>query len=258
MSCDLYLEKLDAYADESFSPEEVAAVEDHLRTCPSCAAEALARLQMKRTTRAAAADFALSPEFRMRPEFRQKMQSSMQRSRRPSLRGAWLPWLAAAAALLLLAAVSLTLLTRRAAQKQDIAELLDLHVATLASANPVDVVSTDRHTVKPWFQGKLPFAFNLPELQDSPYKLLGGKVVYFRHNPGAQLLFELRKHQFSVFIVQDRQGSTPALSAVTATGENGFNVETWSQAGLRYVVISDASPTDVHALGDLLRAAAPR
>jgi anti-sigma factor RsiW len=126
----------------------------------------------------------------------------------------------------------------------------------MASANPVDVVSTDRHTVKPWFQGKLPFTFNLPELQDSPYKLLGGKLVYFKHTPGAQLLFELRKHQLSVFIVQDQQGVIPLGPAVSETSNRGFTVETWSQAGLRYVVISDTSFTDVHALSDLLRGAA--
>ena len=120
------------------------------------------------------------------------------------------------------------------------AELLDLHVATLASANPVDVISTDRHTVKPWFQGKLPFTFNLPELQNSPFKLIGGKVIYFDHNPGAQLLFQLRNHQLSVFILQDRPGMMS--QAVTSAREMAFNAETWSEGGLRYVVIGDASP----------------
>jgi anti-sigma factor RsiW len=129
-----------------------------------------------------------------------------------------------------------------------------MHVATLASTNPVDVVSTDRHTVKPWFQGKLPFTFNLPELQDSPFKLLGGKLIYFKHNPGAQLLFEVRKHQISVFIMQNQSGDDSLSTAVTAGSEKGFSVETWIQSGLRYTVISDTSAADIHALADLLRA----
>jgi anti-sigma factor RsiW len=144
---------------------------------------------------------------------------------------------------------------RHQAHEQALTELLDMHVATLASANPVDVVSTDRHTVKPWFQGKLPFTFNLPELQDSPFKLLGGKLVYFRHNPGAQLLFEVRKHQLSVFIVQDETGSKLLQASAGASTEKGFSVEAWRQGGLHYVVISDTSPADVHALADLLRTA---
>lgn len=258
MTCNLHQDKLEAYVDESLSREELFAFEDHLHSCPTCAAEALARLQMKRATRAAAANMALAPEFSMRPEFRRQMEKSIQKKRRPMLKNAWLPWLAAAAVAFLLAAVSLTVFTRHEARNQALAELLDLHVATMASTNPVDVVSTDRHTVKPWFQGKLPFTFNLPELQDSPYKLLGGKLVYFKHTPGAQLLFELRKHQLSVFIVQDRQELMPLGAAVTETSDKGFSIETWNQAGLRYVVISDTSSTDVHAFSDLLRSAAFR
>ena len=122
------------------------------------------------------------------------------------------------------------------------------------SANPVDVVSTDRHTVKPWFQGKLPFTFNLPELQGSEYKLDGGKLVYFRNQPGAQLIYELRKHELSVFIVQD--GGSPATSGgFSAENQNGFSVESWNSAGLHYVILSDAGAADVHALGELVRGA---
>jgi anti-sigma factor RsiW len=123
----------------------------------------------------------------------------------------------------------------------------------MASANPVDVISTDKHTVKPWFQGKLPFTFNLPELGDSPYRLVGGKVIYFRHAPGAQLLYELRKHELSVFIVQDE--ARVSLNGVTMRSEQGFSVESWRENGLRYTVMSDAGATDVHALGELLRSA---
>jgi anti-sigma factor RsiW len=250
MNCDLCREKLDAYVDESLPAEELAAVDGHLRDCPSCATEALARLQLKRATRAAAARFSPSPEFRLR------MESAIQKKRRPISKIAWAPWLSAAAVALVLIAVSSTLLTRHAEREQAVAELLDMHVATLASTNPVDVVSTDRHTVKPWFQGKLPFTFNLPELQDSQFKLLGGKLIYFNHNPGAQLLFELRKHQLSVFIVQNQPGGLPLGSGVRQTSENGFSEETWTESGLRYVVISDAGAADVHGLSDLLRAAA--
>jgi anti-sigma factor RsiW len=255
MSCDMHADVLDAYLDENLPGEDLAAFEDHLRGCPSCAAEALARMQMKRATRAAAASLALSPEFSMRPEFRLHMEKSLQKSSRRVRMRSWMPWLAAAALALLLAAVSIGLFTRHAAREQALAELLDLHVATMASANPVDVVSTDRHTVKPWFQGKLPFTFNLPEIGDSQYRLLGGKLVYFNHAPGAQLLFDLRKHQLSVFIVQEQPGILPLGGAVAETSDKGFSVESWTQAGLRYVIISDTSSPDVHALGDLLRTA---
>jgi len=255
MTCQFHRDKLDAYVDESLPLEELAAMEAHLRDCPSCAADALARLQMKRATRAAAANLALSPEFRMRPEFRSALQAQMQKRSRPFWKSASLQWLAAAAAALLILAFSSIAITHNAVRSEAVAELVDLHIATTASANPVDVVSTDRHTVKPWFQGKLPFTFNLPELQDSPYKLLGGKLVYFELNPGAQLLFELRKHQISVFIVQD-PGYTAAIDASESTKtEKGFSVVRWSQDGLLYVVVGDTGASDLHTLSGLLRGA---
>jgi anti-sigma factor RsiW len=247
MTCDLWRDKLDAYVDSACSQEDLASLEAHFRTCPSCAAEALSRLQMKRMTQAAAARYTPSPEFRLR------IEKSIQPKRKRVWSFAWMPGVAMAAVALVLLVLGLTAWMRHSAREQALAELVDLHVATLASANPVDVVSTDRHTVKPWFQGKLPFTFNLPELQNSSFKLVGGRVMYFEHSPGAQLLFQIRNHQLSVFILQDQPGKTPLATGVTTERELAFNVETWSDAGLRYIVIGDASPADIHALGELMR-----
>jgi len=250
MNCDLWRDQLDAYVDSACSQEELANLEAHLRTCPACAADALGRLQLKRVTQAAAARYSPSPEFRLRME---RSIKSIQPKRRPVWAWAWMPTVAVAAVALVLMVVGLTLWMRHTSREQALAELVDLHVATLASANPVDIVSTDRHTVKPWFQGKLPFTFNLPELQDSSFKLVGGRVTYFEHGPGAQLLFQIRNHQLSVIVLQDRPGMIPLAMGITAVRELAFNVETWSEGGLRYVVIGDASPADVHALGELMR-----
>ena len=249
MTCDQWRDKLDAYVDSACSEEERASVDAHLRTCASCAADALGRLQMKRLTQAAAARYTPSPEFRLR------IEKSIQPRRRPVWAFGWMPGLAMAAVALVLLVLGFTVWARHSAREQALAELVDLHVATLASANPVDVISTDRHTVKPWFQGKLPFTFNLPELQNSPFKLIGGRVTYFEHSPGAQLLFQIRSHQLSVFIFQDQPGMIPLTIGVTSERELAFNVDTWSDAGLRYVVVGDASPADIHALGDLMRSA---
>jgi anti-sigma factor RsiW len=248
MSCDLWYGKLEAYVDGNASQEETAALEVHLPTCPACAADALGRLQMKRMTQAAAARYSPSQPFRLR------LEKKIRANRNPAWAFAWGRWAAAAATLVLIAA-SVALWTRHSDREQAMAELLDLHVATMASANPVDVISTDRHTVKPWFQGKLPFTFNLPDLQNSSFKLVGGRVMYFKHSAGAQLLFELRNHQISVFVLQDQPEAIPLAIGVTTTRELAFNMETWSEGGLRYVVVGDAGPTDIHELGELLRTA---
>jgi anti-sigma factor RsiW len=243
MSCEVWRDRIDAYADGETPEPELAGLEEHLGTCRECSAQALARMRMKRAIGVAAMRFKPSAEFR------QRVQTSIAPERRRF--AFWTsPVLATAAALVLAVAVSAMVIVRNSTRDQAVAQLLDMHVAALASSNPVDVVSSDRHTVKPWFQGKLPFTFNLPELQGSNYTLLGGRLVYFRGKPGAQLIYELRKHEFSVFIVAD--GGSFGLSDEK---ENGFSVESWTGGALRYVILSDAGATDVHALADLVRGA---
>ncbi len=140
------------------------------------------------------------------------------------------------------------------AEDQVFSEIADLHVATLASSSPVDVISTDRHTVKPWFQGKIPFAFDLPELQNSEFSLLGGRMTYLDQTPGAHLIYDVRKHHISVFVFQDRSLRLPAgLDGILSRRRDvSFNMETWSQGGLRYFVVGDASAADIDESGEIV------
>jgi anti-sigma factor RsiW len=141
--------------------------------------------------------------------------------------------------------------------EQVYSEVADLHVATLASSSLVDVISTDRHTVKPWFQGKIPFAFDLPELKDSEFSLLGGRMAYLDQAPGAHLIYDARKHHISVFVFQERSLRLPGRLDENsfAPKDVSFNVETWSQGGLRYFVIGDASAADIDGLARLFKGA---
>jgi anti-sigma factor RsiW len=120
----------------------------------------------------------------------------------------------------------------------------------------VDVVSTDRHTVKPWFQGRIPFTFNLPELQNTQFVLLGGRVTYLNQLPGAHLLYEIRKHRISVYIFQDRPEFGTAQQQGKVINERSFHLESWADSGLRYYVIGDVASEDLESLCRLLRAAA--
>ncbi len=189
----------------------------HVRSCPSCSADALARVQMKRAIQAAGRRYTPSAEFRKRMQ--QKIASKPRRS-------LGLGWALAAAATVILVVGTLTsaYLGTGSGRDQVFSEIADLHVATLASSSPVDVISTDRHTVKPWFQGKIPFAFNLPELQNTEFSLLGGRMTYLEQTPGAHLIYDVRKHHISVFVFQER--SLPAR-----LGENPVSRRTAVQHG---------------------------
>jgi anti-sigma factor RsiW len=186
-------------------------------------------------------------------EFRKRMQQKI--AAKPQHRfGLGWTFAAAAAVILVVGTLTSAYLGARSGRDQVFSEIADLHVATLASSSPVDVISTDRHTVKPWFQGKIPFAFNLPELQNSEFSLLGGRMTYLEQTPGAHLIYDVRKHHVSVLVFQER--SLPArLDENSVSKKHPFNMETWSQGGLRYFVIGDASAADIDGLAKLFKAA---
>lgn len=248
MACEKLTDKLDTYLDGELSSDEERALGAHLRECSACAVESLLRVQQKRAVQAAGRRFIPDPAFRAR------IQASIAAPRPYSWNRFWMPVLAAAMVLLIAGAVSLSLIGGRRGERALMSELADLHVATLASPNPVDVVSTDRHTVKPWFAGKIPFTFNLPELQNTPFVLVGAKVSYLNQSPGAELIFRVRQHQLSVFIFQEQAlGSVRVHNAIH--NALSFNLRSWNQGGLQYFVIGDAGAQDLDKLSELLKAA---
>ena len=143
---DAWSGKLDTYVDGELSTNEMRDLDAHLRKCPSCAADVLSRLQLKRAIHSAGKRYSPSPEFR------ERVRKSIATKPRFSPIRMWLGATAAVALLLIAGFVTLTVRQQQLHRRQTFSELADLHVSTLASANPVDVLSTDRHTVKPWFQ----------------------------------------------------------------------------------------------------------
>jgi len=250
MACEFWVGKLDLYVDGELTPPEAQELATHLRNCASCAADTLERVRFKRTVAIAGKRYEASAQFR------EKIQKAV--SAAPNRQGVWF-WriIAVPAALVLLLSLAVNFyVDREKAQRQRVySELADLHVSTLASATPVDVVSEDRHTVKPWFEGKIPFSFNLPELQGTDFALVGGRIVYLAQAPGAHLIYRIRKHEISVFIIQDRGAETATLPSGPVSTMS-FNVESWTKNGLRYFVVGDVSGDDIEKLGKLLRDAA--
>jgi anti-sigma factor RsiW len=250
MDSDTWFTKIDAYVDAELPAPEMRAMDAHLRECTSCAGETLRRTALKRSIRTAGKQFAPSAALR------RKIHAQVGSRRRPVRQWLLAPALALAAAVMVAALLGTGHWYRQQQRSQVLSQVADLHVADLASSSPVDVVSSDRHTVKPWFQGKLPFSFNLPEFQGTPFALMGGRVTYLEHAPGAHLIVDVRKHHMSVFIFQE----SPQLGQMLGSGQSwaapaSFNETTWEQDGLRFFIVSDASPDDLRGLSDLLKKA---
>ena len=240
-------EKLDTYLDGELPESEERAVREHLRSCSSCAADALDRMQMKRSIQMA------GERFRPDPAFRARIQRAASAPKRAGRVWNWPTVFAfSTAAIVLIAVLSTFYLQKREREGRLVSELVDLHVATLASANPVDVVSTDRHTVKPWFEGKLPFTFDLPELEGSPFTLVGGRAAYLDQSAGAELIFRIRQHNLSVFIFQERAGG-PSCAGVARADELNFHLRGWTRNGLCYFVVGDVNQDDLNKLAALMQ-----
>lgn len=245
MACDRDRKTLETYLDGELAENQERSLQEHLRGCPDCAAEIAAMVSMRRVMKPAANRFVPSDELR------RKVQEQISSRRSVRMRWFW-PLAAAAIALIVLAAVWTRESTLRS---QTFREVADLHVSDLASANPYDVVSSDRHTVKPWFQGKIPFAFNLPEFAGSEFTLLGGRVVYLHQQPAAQVIVGAGQHKISVLMVQ---GTSAVGSAIPMSHgvevRDSFNVETWEKNGLRFFVIGDAEKGVIQKLAQAMQA----
>lgn len=236
-------EKIGLYVDGELERGAEQAVAGHLQSCIDCSSAVLEQQALKKAVRIAGKRFTAPPE----------LYASLQRQMRPEKSSGlwlkpWLKWSTIAASTFLLAVITFALLSRPSASSAAVAQLIDQHITMLASAHPVDVISSDKHTVKPWFQGKLPFTFNPPELpKESPFTLIGGKLVYTQNSPGAELVYQVRQHKISVFIFQARDvRGGPSASNQT------FVVNGWQQGGLQYYIVTDAAREDADRLRALL------
>jgi anti-sigma factor RsiW len=263
-NCSEWRDRIEAYADGELAPPDMMAFRAHTEGCAACAAAALAAAESKAAIRRAGDRYAAASALRARisrlaeqadgkakAEVAQVSRETRQLGFVPKAAAAWPRWALAAAALMVLAA-GLFMVANRRQESGALAEFVDLHVADLASANPVEVISTDRHTVKPWFQGKIPFTFDVPELQGTPFSLVGGRVAYFHQEPGAHLVFRYQRHFISVFIFR-QTSQVPLPTSSYADQTSSFRLQTWTQGGLRYVVVGDAGMATIQQLADLLR-----
>jgi anti-sigma factor RsiW len=240
---------LNAFIDGELPLAEQQGIEQHLATCHTCTLRVLSATKLKAATSRAGHRFAPPPEALARLTAQLHSQSQPQPQPKPtariySMRPA--AWAALAAAVLL--AVSL-LGWRQLHQINNTlaAELLDQHLATLSSASTPQVISTDRHTVKPWFQGRLPFSFNLPDAAALPpdTTLKGADLTYLNGQPAALLLFTIHKHEVSIFLTQ--RSTSPALATLPST-RAGFTLHTATTPDLRIIAVSDVNPSDLDNL----------
>ncbi|HTJ09138.1 MAG TPA: anti-sigma factor [Candidatus Binataceae bacterium] len=131
-------------------------------------------------------------------------------------------------------------------------EVLTSHLRSLMPGHLLDVVSTDQHTVKPWFDGRVDFSPPVADFAAAGFRLIGGRLDYLDGRPVAALVYQRRKHIVNVFVWPSPDGSQ---SAVETTAHDGYNLLHWRRGGMNYWMASDLNAQEMNSFTGLLRAA---
>jgi mycothiol system anti-sigma-R factor len=243
MSCDRAGAVLHAYFDNELDALGAAEFERHLDECPECARELEALNSLRSSMRSTRLYEKAPASFRKRvlADLRPAGPVSVM-----SARTSW-KWLAIAAAFLLLAYTGWRVVSVYRADNSGTllaAEVVDAHLRSLQPGHLTDVISTDQHTVKPWFDGKLDFSPPVRDFADQGFPLQGGRLDIVHGRTVAALVYGRRKHLVSVFI-----WSTSELDASPRGGsQQGYHWLDWRKGGMEFSAVSDVAPGDLEQL----------
>jgi len=243
MSCDRADTVLHAYFDNELDALGAAEFERHIEHCAECAG-ALAALKDLRTSMNSAQLYEKAPA-----SLRKRLLADVAPARPIEIapaRATW-RWLAIAASVLLCISVGWQIVSVQRGEESNAvlaAELVDAHLRSLQPGHLSDVVSTDQHTVKPWFDGKLDFAPPVRDFAEQGFPLQGGRLDVVHGRAIAALVYGRRKHLVNVFI-----WPTIERDASPRTGSRqGYQWIDWRKGGMEFCAVSDTAPSDLEQL----------
>lgn len=245
MACEQSKPLLHAYLDGELDAAGMAGFEQHLEACPDCTATLASEQELRRSLQEAEL-YERAPE-----SLRKKVRaaSSNVPTRASAHPGAW-RWLAVATALIIAMIWGTKLLSPTIKSSQQAAwttTLLDAHLRSLQPGHLTDVESTDQHTVKPWFDGKLDIAPPVHNFAGDGFPLTGGRLDVIEGRTVAALVYGRRKHVVNVFVWRS-QDTAP----YPEWGERqGYQWVTWKKDGFTFCAVSDAALTDLQQLRSL-------
>ena len=239
MDCTLRRHLLEAYLDGELGFERTLEVEAHLASCCGCSSEVQSwkdiRIAMQRPELYHRAPAHLEGKLRrLLPKARTEQRPWFQRS-------IWATGGAAfATAVLLIAFV-----TNRSPGPSAANDLVGSHIRSLMADHLMDVISTDQHTVKPWFDGKLDFAPPVQDFAADGYPLVGGRLDYVGGRQVAVLIYHRALHIINVYVWPAPDKGSSAISTQTI---HGYNVVSWKKSGFEFRAVSDLNTTELRDL----------
>ncbi len=246
MTCDEVRPLLNARMDDEVDPVQRAALDSHVETCSSCTAELDELRSMRHAVREE------MPYYKAPLDLRNQVRNTLRGAEyldHRTHRTAWRVWGAVAATVVFCALATAPFLVNARNRRELIAEeLLSAHQRALIGRS-VDVVSSDQHTVKPWFNGKLPFSPPVTDLRAEGFPLEGGRVDYAGDQPVAALVYSRRLHRIDVFVGPSAGRKTPPAHFE----RDGFNEISWEKDSFLFTAVSDLNDTELTAFANLLR-----
>ena len=244
MTCELNASALHAYFDNELDAVRAAEFERHLETCSECSASLQKLSGLRDGLRKS--DLYQVASSRLRSQIVQQMASE---SRVRGVRwNFWIPAFSGAFIVIALAAGALFLQPHNHSARLQ-SELIDAHIRSLQANHLTDVQSTDQHTVKPWFDGKLEFIPPVADFSQQGFPLIGGRLdVVDGHNVAA-LVYGRRKHVINLFVWPAAESSAPLSGSGSRAGYNWLG---WKAGDMQFCLVSDASPNDLRELQSLI------
>jgi anti-sigma factor RsiW len=240
---------LHAYLDDELDLVRSMDLEDHLAECGDCANEVASYRALREGV------MTISLRYEAPEELRSRLLTEIREQEKPQVehvvvqrRVPWWSW-AAVAACLLLASVSFMLDLGQRRERTLMNEVVTDHVRSLMAAHLTDVPTSDQHTVKPWFTGKLDFSPEVRDFSADGFDLVGGRLEYVEGHSAAAIVYQRHKHVINVF-TWPSSGSDESPRAIA---QQGFNLVEWKQAGMYYCAVSDLNRQELAEFSSMLR-----
>jgi len=239
---------LHARLDNELDMASSASVDVHLSDCRVCAAQYQALQNLHEEI--LSSDLAYAPGIALERKLADRFLGE-EKSPRRLWNWSW-PSASVMAAVAIAAVVLIAFLPMLRVSNTDTlsAEILDNHLRALQAVHPVDVPSSDQHTVKPWFQGKTSFSPPVPDLTQDGFILIGGRLEVIHQQPAAAIVYRRRQHVIDLYV----SPSTGADSKIELHELGGYHLLHWTQNNMSYWAVSDVDAADLRTFADLIRA----
>jgi anti-sigma factor RsiW len=248
MTCDEAEILLQALIDNELDAAHAREVEAHVAGCARCAAQLVTFRDLRQALQGSELRYAAPASLRdsIGRAIPKPVTSA---SRRSLLKGFVLGGAVSA-----LAAASVTfVIVRQDRDSRVVGEAISAHLRSLQADHLSDVVSTDQHTVKPWFNGRIDLAPPVIDLTAQGFTLIGGRLDYIDAKPVAVIVYRRRVHVINLFVAQ---GLGPSLPAPRLETVQGFNILRWTDQGLNLLAVSDLNRDELEEFGAKFQAAA--